>query len=347
MIEGEPMMIIHTDVDFKLAYQEIKEAEMDVAIGGFIKPFELEKSPLIRGGLLKIKEDQYLLLVDMHHIISDGVSVNILIKDFMEFYKGAELPKLQIQYKDFVHWQSELRQQGVFGQQENFWLEKFKGEIPILKLATDFPRPPEQSFEGDTITIEVDESLASDLKKLAYEKGVTLYMVLLAGYNILLNQYTRQKDIIVGTPVAGRRHPDLEKIIGMFVNTLPLRNVMEEHQTIEEFLIEVKKNTLEAFENQDYQFDDLVGKLALKRDFSRNPLFDTIFVLQNMDRSEVLLDGMTFETYDYYNKVAKVDLTIYITEVNNELKIEGEYATKLFRKDRIMTMLNHFIRLLT
>jgi len=169
-----------------------------------------------------------MLLVDMHHIVSDGMSVNILIKEFMDLYRGVELPKLAFQYKDFVQWQKKLKEQGVFKAQESFWLNKFKGEIPVLKLATDFPRPQEQTFEGNTITIEVEESLTSDLKKLAYEKGVTLYMVLLAGYNILLNQYTRQKEIIVGTPVAGRRHPDLEKIIGMFVNTLPLRNEVEE-----------------------------------------------------------------------------------------------------------------------
>ena len=349
--EGQTVQLIHSTIDFKVEYFEVQEDQVKKMVAAFIKPFDLAKAPLFRVGLIKLSGHKHLLMLDIHHIIADGVSMNILTEEFIRLYEGKGLPKLGIQYKDYAVWQHQLfTGESIHARgrakQEEYWLKAFDDEIPVLNLPTDYPRPTIQSFAGDRITFNTGRELAVGLKNLAAATGGTLYMVLLAAYNVLLSKYAGQEDIIVGSPSAGRPHTDLEGIIGMFVNTLAMRNRPESGKTFKEFLLEVKANALSAYENQDYQFEELVEKLNLKRDISRNPLFDTVFALQNMENVALNIAELQFTPYEFENRVAKFDLTLEATESGEEIGFSLEYCTKLFREETIQKMAGHFLNIL-
>src|SRR5690554_4696962 len=210
MVGGEPVQKVKKDVEFKLDYVEAAEEKIDDIIEDFIKPFDLSKAPLLRVKAVKVAGDKHFLLVDMHHIISDGVSMEILIKEFVALYNGETLPELRIQYKDFSAWQSALFATDELKKQEEYWLSHLSGEIPVLNMPADFPRPAVQSFKGSSIEFSVDEQLTTKLRGLGKDLELTLYMLLLGALNILLWKYTRQEDIIIGSAVAGRPHADLE-----------------------------------------------------------------------------------------------------------------------------------------
>ncbi|MCB2311578.1 amino acid adenylation domain-containing protein [Clostridium tagluense] len=369
-IEGEIVQKISSDIDFKVGYVDIRKTIEEVAldkeiinldnyhyekvvneeieklISSFVSAFDLSKTSLLRVGVIKTHEAKQIIMVDMHHIISDGVSMGILTKEFVDLYDGKELEKIKVQYKDFSAWQNTLLKSKKIKKQEEYWLQSFSDEIPVLNMPTDFQRPALQSFEGDSISFKLDKDLTSDLKKLAKETGSTMYMVLLSGVNILLSKYSGQEDIIVGSPIAGRPHADLEKIIGIFVNTLAMRNHAEGSRTYEDFLKEVKENALKAYENQDYQFDELVDKLSITRDISRNPLFDVMFTMQNLDSEDVELKDLIFKGYKQENKIAKFDLTFSASEVKEEVIFELQYSTKLYKRETIERMVEHFVNII-
>ncbi|MCK4764619.1 MAG: amino acid adenylation domain-containing protein, partial [Candidatus Aminicenantes bacterium] len=299
----------------------------------FIRPFDLSQAPLIRVGLIKIEEEKHILMVDMHHIISDGTSIGILTREFMALYTGEELPAALFQYKDYVEWQQNDRQIEAVKKQEDSWLERFSGEVALLNLPTDYPRPPVREFKGGTLYVEIEKENTGALKTLAMEEDATLFMVLLSIYNVLLAKLSGQEDIIVGTPTAGRGHADLHDIIGMFVNTLALRNHTASSKTFREFLNEVKEGTLAAFENQDYPFEDLVGQVVVKRDPARNSLFDVMFALQNID---LPLEGnplLKLKPYKYETGMAKFDLEFNIFEEGEALSCRIEYDRSLFKRE--------------
>ncbi|MGB7604816.1 MAG: amino acid adenylation domain-containing protein [Lutisporaceae bacterium] len=338
-IEGEIVQKIDNSYEFKLVKRKDNE-EIKYIINKFVRPFELEKSPLFRVELLESNEKTYLL-IDMHHIISDGISTGILIKEFTALYKKKELEPLKLQYKDFAAWQNDFLISEEIKKQEAYWINRFNDEIPLLNLPTDYERPSIQSFEGDSISFEVNEKLTESLTKLTKETGTTMHMLLLSAFNILLSKYSGQEDIVVGTPIAGRPHADLENIMGMFVNTLAMRNYPSGEKTFREFLGEVKENALGAYENQDYQFEELVEKLNIARDFSRNPVFDVMFTLQNMDIGEATVEGIKIRPYKSENRISKFDMTMNEIELENSICISIQYCTKLFSKATIERMYKH------
>ncbi len=349
LISVEPVQRVHKHVDFNIEYSELGEdgAVVEAKLKEFVRPFDLSTAPLLRVGLIHAK-DINLLLFDMHHIISDGMSMNILIKEITELYEGDELPELRIQYKDVSAWQNELINSEYMRNQEEYWLHCFD-EIPVLNMATDFSRPAIMSFEGDSIDFTIDNELTFKLHELAKETGTTLYMVLLAIYNVLLSKYSGQEDIIVGSPIAGRPHADLEKIIGIFINTLAMRNYPAIDKSFTEFLSEVKENSLKAYEHQDYPFETLVEKLEMEnnliqRDLSRNPLFDTMFVLQNTDKVKLNLSGVKFIPYELERNMSQFDLTLNASESSDGIKFNLEYCTKLFKKSTIERIARHFVQ---
>ena len=262
-IEGEPAQRIAKTVEFKIEYHEAEVTNIDRFMSEFVRPFDLSQAPLFRIKLVKMGINQHLLMFDMHHIISDGTSMGILIRELTEIYQGKELSPLRIQYKDYAVWQNEILKTEQLKSAENYWLERFQGELPILNLPLDYPRPALQSFEGDHLEFKIGAELTGRLKKLAQQTNTTLYMVLLAGFNVLLSRYSGQEDIIIGSPIAGRPHADLQNIIGMFVNTLAMRNYPVGNKSFLEFLEEVKQGALEAYEHQDYQFEELVEKVEI------------------------------------------------------------------------------------
>ncbi|MDQ1351276.1 MAG: hypothetical protein QG657_1578, partial [Acidobacteriota bacterium] len=335
-IDGFPFQRIHEKVKWDSEYSRLPAGESSTAaIRDFIRPFDLTKAPLLRVGILEIEADDYILMVDMHHIISDGISHNILTTDLVGYYTGVSLPPPRIQYKDYAEWLNTDHQQEAIKKKENYWLKQFSGEIPVLSLPADYPRPAFQSFEGDACDFLLPGDQTGALKQLISGLGSTLFIMLLAIFNILLAKLSGQQDIVVGVPVAGRRHADLEKIVGMFINTLALRNYPTEEKDFLEFLKEVRQWTLEAFENQDYPFEDIVEQVYTHRDSSRSPLFDVMFTLQNQATTHADLPGLLLEPFPATNNTAKFDLSLDGMEIGNHLSFTLGYCTKLFKKTTI------------
>ncbi|MGB8452386.1 MAG: amino acid adenylation domain-containing protein, partial [Anaerocolumna sp.] len=346
MMDGEPVQRVHEEADFTVVYKETAEEKIEDLLNEFIKPFDLSIAPLLRVGLVKTGENRHVLLFDMHHIISDGVSMEILVREFSTLYEGKELKSLRLQYRDYSAWQNKMYEDGTLKQQENHWLETFEGEIPVLNMPLDYPRPAVQSFEGDRIRFSLDREISEKLNGVAKENGATMYMLLLAAYNTLLYRYTGQEDIIVGSPIAGRPHADLQNIIGMFVNTLAMRNFPQGEKTFAEFLAEVREKALGAYENQDYPFEELVEKLKLKRDVSRSALFDTFFALQNVDTAALKMGGLTIIPYNYDVRMSKFDIALTAKEEDSGINFELAYCTRLFGKETMSRIASHYVTLL-
>ncbi|HLP58599.1 MAG TPA: amino acid adenylation domain-containing protein [Candidatus Deferrimicrobium sp.] len=355
MLNEAPVQKIHKAVEFKIENYDcekvIQESPLPI-ITDFVKVFNLSAAPLLRVGFIKTNENEYILMIDMHHIITDGTSQALLTKEFMSIYTGQILPPLKLHYKDYSEWQQDQVKHELFKRQESFWLKQFEEEIPVLVLPTDYQRPNVQSFEGRSKHFHIDDSETGALKDLALKEGATLFMVLLSLFNVLLAKLSNQEDIPVGTPIAGRRHADLEDVIGMFVNTLVLRAQPFGESSFREFLHQLKKITLEAFENQDYPFEELVEHVQINRDVSRNPLFDVLFVLQNMGANPNAervageeLKGLQMSTFAYENKTSKFDLTLSAMEGEERLIFRLEYCTRLFKESTIERFINYFKRI--
>ncbi|AII35829.1 MULTISPECIES: plipastatin non-ribosomal peptide synthetase PpsC [Bacillus] len=345
---GDPVQRIHDEVPFTLQTTVLGARTEEEAAAAFIKPFDLSQAPLFRAQIVKVSDERHLLLVDMHHIISDGVSVNILIREFGELYNNRKLPALRIQYKDYAVWQEGFKTGDAYKTQGAYWLKQLEGELPVLDLPADHARPPMRSFAGDKVSFTLDQEVTSGLYKLARENGSTLYMVLLAAYTAFLSRLSGQEDIIVGSPIAGRPHKDLEPILGMFVNTLALRTRPEGGKPFVQYLQEVRETAMEAFEHQDYPFEELVDKLELTRDMSRNPLFDVMFVLQNMDQESLELDELCLKpAANNGHQTSKFDLTLYAQEQpRGLLTFQMEFSTDLYKKKTIEKWLQYFNNML-
>ncbi|WP_432400822.1 amino acid adenylation domain-containing protein [Wukongibacter sp. M2B1] len=346
MVDGQPVQRIHEDVDFDIEYITGAEDELDSIIKDNIKCFDLSKAPLLRVILIKTNDKKHTLLMDMHHIICDGVSVGILYKEIEELYKGVKLKEPRVQYKDFTRWQNEYLKSEEVKKQESYWLEALSGELPVLDIITDYPRPLQQSYKGDRMSLKGNKKIGQGLKEICINSNVTMYMLLLAVYNILLSKYSGQEDIIVGTPVAGRYHSDTQNVVGMFVNTIAMRNKVDSNQKFIEFLEGVRTNTLKAFENQEYQFEELVEKLSIKRDMSRNPVFDVMFSISNVDATEIKIEGLKCKQREFEYNIAKFDLTLSAEEEEEEMNFELEYSTSLYRRDTAQRILRHYINII-
>ncbi|MER0465954.1 amino acid adenylation domain-containing protein, partial [Bacillus cabrialesii subsp. cabrialesii] len=325
--DGEPVQRIHTEVPFTLS--------TETAIEGFVRPFDLSQAPLFRAGLIKVANEKHVLLVDMHHIISDGVSVQLLIREFTDLYANRQLKPLRIQYKDYAVWQQQFKKGDSYQKQETYWQQQFSGDLPVLELPTDKRRPAERQFTGGKVTFQMDKELTSRIKRLSHKNRSTLYMTLLALYSAFLSRLSGQDDIVIGSPIAGRPHADLEAVLGMFVNTLALRTRPAGNKTFEEFLKEVRQTALEAYEHQDYPFEELVDKLGVQREMSRNPLFDTTLVLQNMEQQKLKMKDVQLQWSDLHHPISKFDISLYVTEHDSELFCQFEYSTALFEKATI------------
>lgn len=373
-VGGETVQRIYENVEFSIEHYKVGAenrvdngadsfaGEAEEIIKNFMRPFRLSHPPLLRVGLIHHPaapaapaalpsqdgdlQEKQILMVDMHHIVSDGETITILIKDFMALYHGKVLTPLGLQYKDFAEWQNKALECGEIKKQGEYWLERFKGEIPVLNIPTDYPRPSIQRFEGKKVAFAIDDKLTEDIKALAAENGATLYMVMLAVFTVMLAKYSGQSDIIIGTPVAGRRHLELENIAGMFVNVVLIRNDAEPEKRFGDFLTEVKDNVIQAFENQDYQFDQLAEQLNVKRDRSRNPLYDVIFALENADTSGFRLPDLKLRPYPRPGETSKTDLRIGIFEVQGKIVGRLSYSTSLFKRETAEEMAEHYVDIL-
>ncbi|MGL4346221.1 MAG: amino acid adenylation domain-containing protein [Cellulosilyticaceae bacterium] len=346
MVEGEIMQLIHPSVPFKVHYFENQDENVDEMIKDFVKPFNLEEAPLLRVALIQCAPQSYVFVMDCHHIISDGFSVNIINNEFVKLYFGQKLEPMTYQYKDYASAQNELKVSEVYEGHKAYWANQLSGELPILSLATDYDRPTQLDVSGDVYRFKIDQELVERLNQLAHKNSATLYMVLLSAYNVLLSQYSGQEDIIVGTPIAGRNKGDYNNVIGMFVNTLALRNYPEKNKSFEAFLQEVKRTTLDAYKHEAFQFEDLVGMLGIRRDQTRNPLFDTMFALQNLGFEALNLGNIAFNPYPMSTHTSRFDLMFNAIPVVDGIEVGVEYSTVLFKGSTIQNMAKHFIQVL-
>ncbi|PZD92998.1 hypothetical protein DNH61_25420 [Paenibacillus sambharensis] len=312
----------------------------------FFKPFDLKNGPLIRAGLLPLAADRSLFLIDIHHTIADGMSVPLLMQELCALYEGQSLQPVPLHYKDYTCWQLQEPYQQAQQEHEAYWLNELSGELPVLDLVTDYPRPAARSFEGGHVRFRMNAELTASLRSMADASGTTLYTVMLAAFSVLLSKYTAQEDILIGSPVAGRTHPDLEQVVGMFVNTVVVRSQPRQDLTFNGLLDQLKERVMRAFEHQDYPFEQLVDKLGLQRDASRNPLFDVLFILQNVDRGSLVMDQVSIEPYDYLHRTAKFDLTLFAAEEQDGISAGFEYSGQLFRQETVERMAAHYLQLL-
>jgi fengycin family lipopeptide synthetase D len=329
-------------------YKEIPEnTDIKRIITEFIKPFDLSEIPLFRVKLIKTGPARHLLLFDIHHIISDGASIANFIKEVTTLYEGKQLPALGIQYKDFSWWQKELLTSGQLKEQEQYWKAQLKGTLPILHMPLDYPRPSLQSFKGARIGFQIKKPIKLKINHLIRKTGTTMYILLLALFNVLLSKYTSQEDIIIGSPHAGRTHPDVENLIGLFMETIALRNFPSRDQCFLDFLQQVKIQCLNAYENQAYTFGEILKKLneggAKKRDLSRNPIFDVMFILQDIEMEPLEFEGLKFQPIRFETSVSKVDFTLEACETEEKILLGLEYCTSIFKQQTMHRLARHFI----
>ena len=313
-----------------------------------VAPFDLAHGPLLRVSLLKLCEGRHIMLFNMHHIISDGWSIAVLLADLAEAYqcfaagRSPERPALAVQYSDYAAWQRGWLHGDALERQRAYWAGQLAGAPILLELPTDRPRPPQQSFRGAHYPRVFGGELAADLRGLARRQGATLFMALLAAFDVLLARYSRQDDILVGSPIAGRTHRDSEGLIGFFVNTLVLRAQVDTKASFTQLLKQVRQTCLDAYDHQDIPFEHLVEQLKPERSLSHSPLFQVMFSVQDGVDSRLDLPGLEVALREQSRAVAKFDLSLSVLEKDGQLHTDWEYATDLFDAAAIARMSGHF-----
>jgi len=346
LVGAEPVQYIHENAASNVVYKELTQGLTKAhMMEEFIRPFDLSKAPLIRAEIVKVEAENHVLLLDMHHIISDRISTEILMSDFLSLYAGKKLPELGVQYKDYTEWM--LKRD--LSEQKEYWLGQYEDEVPVLELPIDYSRPTIQSFAGATLVKKLNKHLKDQVKRLSERTGSTEYMVLLAMFMMLLGKYSNQEDVVVGTPISGRTHKDTENMVGMFVNTLVMRGKPEKEKTLIQFIEEVKGFCLQAYENQEYPFEELVEELKLPRDMSRNPLFDVMFSLDaKMEQADMTIGGIQLEAIENedMDTISKFDLSLSMREAEDGYEAAFEYCSDLFKAETIELMAERFAFLL-
>lgn len=359
MIAGEPRQKVHESVDFDIEYFEGNEDAILTFKEQFFRPFDLSQAPLIRVALIKQTQDadaesetEQILLVDTHHIISDGLSHNILLEDIMALYAGEKLAPLSLQYKDYAEWQQGELEGEKNSDAKAFWLQIYEEELSPLELPLDNPRPLLKTNEGASCFFSLNKSETQGLKQLAKEEGITMFILLLSVIKILLHKLSNQQDIVVGTLNSGRFHFDLERIIGILVNTVALRTHIDPKKPYAEFVKELHDQTYLAFEYHTYPYEELVNDLAIKRDPGRNPLFDLMFSFfdeqgakedASPNQGGKQAEELQFEIHQ------KSTFDIYLTarEKSDHIQFEFEYASSLFEKETITRFIQYFRKIIT
>lgn len=345
-VNNEVVQVIHDDIRIKRHYYEADEAGADDFIRKLIRPFSLKKAPLFRVALIRVSDERHILFWDIHHAIFDGSSVVILLEEIVKLYNGEQPPELFIQYKDFAIWQKKLMESEEIRKQEAFWMDYLSGELPVTDLPSDFIRPPVMDYKGDNVFLTLTEDLTARLHTLASTHNVTLNMVMSTVYNIFISKYCQSEDILTGMGSSGRNHLDTGKLIGMFVNTLPFRSKPEGNKSFSAFLAEIRDLLLDVFDNQDYQFEDIVKKLAPRRDTSRNPLFNCGMIFQSMGFPELKAGEISIRPQLHLTSIARFDHLIEIIEKGSCIETRWEYRSSLFLKETVERMASHFENML-
>ena len=363
--QGEVRQIIHPpgQPGFNLTFEDIRsDAERDLVLKNRIgtammTPFDLRSGPLLRAGLYRLSADKWVFVYVIHHIICDGRSEQVLMKELLllhnAYIKGAGNPlrPLKFQYKDYTIWQREQVGNDPSGAHRSYWLRQLEGELPVLDLPCDKPRPAIKTYHGALISFRIDARISNGLRSLCLDQDSTLFMGLMGIVNVLLYRYTGQEDIIIGTPIAGRDRVELEDQIGFYANTLALRTRFGGNDNYRDILEKVKQVTLGAYEHQLYPFDVLVDELQPRRDLSRNPLFDVMVVLQNTKfgyvNDQQQFDGINISVYQNEQPpVSRFDLSLYFVERGEEIEVSLEYNNDIYAEVSMERLGRHMVRLM-
>ena len=348
MLGSETVQKIKDDLVFEMHYEDSEDTEEAIKdlVRRFVRPFKLSVAPLFRAKLAKLKEKTYFLMLDIHHIICDGISNEIIIDEFLKLYRGESLPDVPVQYIDYACWEAKEKDKAWYKKQEKYWLDRFEEEVPKLSIPSTYTRPLMQSFEGRSIDFEISGSLYEKISDAVKKNQVTLQMLLMAAYDILLAKYSVSDDIVVGSPVSGRSREELSGVVGMFVNMLAIRNNPSGDKSFTQFLKEVKNNSIDAYENQDYPFDELVEKLSLAKDISRNPIFDTVLNVINIDEVSGKFGDLQVDSYILGEVTSKFDMTWTFAENDGKLMLEIEYCNKIFSEEDIEKYYQSYVNIL-
>lgn len=355
-MDGNPVQVIHPEMPIQVPIIDLRhipsaekqDVSMRLATEEARKPFDITQGPLIRVSILQLDEQAFIVLVTMHHIVSDGWSIGVLIYELSVLYsaftlgKPSPLPELVIQYADYSEWQRDWLQGEVLDSQINYWLKQLGGDIPVLELPTDRPRPPVLTSRGDFFSTTLSRDLTDGIKALGQNVGATLFMTLMAAYQVLLYRYTNQVDVTVGSPIANRNRGELEALIGVFINTIVLRANLSGNPTFRQLLEQVKDVTLGAYSNQDVPFEFIVDKLGVSRDMSHSPLFQVMFILQNAPVRAQRLPGIMLEPLDVHSGTSTFDMTLVVGESEEGLSLSIEYNTDLFNLSTIQRLVRHY-----
>lgn len=343
------------ELEFSIGYEDLRFSENKAQrINAFYKrksqeEFDLENGPLVRADLIQLEEESYLFHYNMHHIIGDGWSLEILFKEVLSFYetlqKGEELnpEPLRIQYKDYAEWQRGMLESEPYTDAKKYWLQYLAGELAVIDLPTTKSRPAIQTNNGHKLMTCIDSETNQKLKNYVKENGGSVFMTLVSVWNTLLYRYASQKDIVIGIPLAGRSHPDLENQIGCYVNTLPLRTQIDQEISFAEFYQKVKENITTNFNNQMYPFDRMVEELDLQRDTSRSPVFDITFSFQASDREG---ENYAADIIDQGHANSKFDISVAIEQVSDYMELHLVFNTDVYEKNMMEQFIGHYKRLL-
>ncbi|MEH1822381.1 MAG: amino acid adenylation domain-containing protein [Nostoc sp.] len=359
-VENKPVQVISPSLKLTLPVvnlQELPEQERETQVLQLVKnevqqPFNLEQGSLLRSFLVRLGENEYVLLLSVHHIAFDGWSEGILWRELTALYtafstgKSSPLPNLPIQYADFAVWQRQWLQGQVIDTQLDYWKQQLVGAPPLLELPTDRVRPAIQTNRGAIKRFRLDDHLTQKLKSLSEKSGATLFMTLLTGFVILLSRYSNQQDILVGSPIANRNRSEIESLIGFFVNILVLRTDVSGNPSFWELLQRVRQVATEAYSHQDVPFEQVVETLQPERNLNYSPLFQVMFVLLNTPPGKLELPGLSINSLEVETPTAKFDLTLLMTETEQGLSGSLEYNSDLFEEATITRMVGHFVTLL-
>ncbi|MBL6449331.1 amino acid adenylation domain-containing protein [Fulvivirga sp. 29W222] len=336
-VDEEIVQQVHDSVDLNIKYQTCLHDEAIGAIKSFVRPFDLSECSLLRAGLVSFtdRDNEHLLMVDIHHIVSDGISQKILLRDFVSLYNGEDLPEVKLTYKDYAEWRQQEEQKVALTAQQEFWLNVFSDEVPVLELPADHQRPKYKSSRGGVVGFNLSEEATHKLRQISQLEGSTMFMTLLSMYSVLLSKLSNQEDLVIGTPVAGREHTDIEQVVGLFVNTLPLRSFPKRELTYRDFLSEMRDQVVAYFDNQYYPYEELVDKLRIERDPGRNPLFEVMFSYQSFEQTEVEMSDIKIGQFRAGNPLAKFDLNLSATESDDQIHLNFIYNADLFEEDTV------------
>lgn len=353
--------IVLPQLDLLLEYKRFENMQSrnkDEIINSIIdiegeKIFDLSKGPLLNAILLQTQHDEYVFILNIHHIISDGWSIQLLLQEiveaYMSFLKTASYANknLTIQYSDYALWQRDCYKNGVFNDDMEYWKNCLRGAPSLLPLPTEFPRPHIQQFEGNQYRFELDHYLSEGISKVCKQKKVTPFMFLLACYNVLLHYYTSEEDILVGIPSSGRNNYEIENLLGYFINTLIIRTQMSGDIKFSELLNKVASKTLNAYDHQFFPFEKLIEEINPDRDMGHSPLFQVFFSFYNKQFHEIHLNGLEIEPILTEKKSAKFDLSFEIEEYKGRIWIGIEYPTSLFSECTIKNMSVHYVNIIS